>query len=121
MTSLQDARRMALALPEAVEAPHHEMSSFRVRGKIFATVPADGRHLHVFVDESVREPLVAAMPQTYEVLRWGARVVGVRVDLGRAHAGTVADLLRSAWGRKAPQSLRHRYAAPIDRPSPSPS
>jgi len=34
---LELARRYALSLPEAVEEPHFEYASFRVRGKIFAT------------------------------------------------------------------------------------
>ena len=50
MTSLERARAFALSLPEATEEPHHDMSSFRVRGKIFATVPPDGEHLHVYLD-----------------------------------------------------------------------
>ncbi len=31
---------MALALPESVEQDHHGMPSFRVRGRIFATLHA---------------------------------------------------------------------------------
>ncbi|MEJ0066142.1 MAG: MmcQ/YjbR family DNA-binding protein [Caulobacteraceae bacterium] len=38
MASPDDIRRLALALPEAVEADHHGMPSFRVRGKIFSTI-----------------------------------------------------------------------------------
>jgi len=38
MTSEQ-ARTLALALPETVEQDHHGIPSFRVRGKIFATAP----------------------------------------------------------------------------------
>jgi hypothetical protein len=40
---LATARHFALSLPEAVEAPHFEKSSFRVKGKIFATVPEGGK------------------------------------------------------------------------------
>ena len=50
MTTLAQARKIALALPEATEEAHHELTSFRVRGKIFATVP-DDTHLRVMVDE----------------------------------------------------------------------
>jgi len=78
---LEQARRFALSLPEAVEVPHHELSSFRVRGKIFATVPPDERHLHVFVDEQRRESVIAADPAACEKLWWGSKVVGVRVVL----------------------------------------
>ena len=35
--TLDDVRSFALSLPETTEAPHHERTSFRVRGKIFAT------------------------------------------------------------------------------------
>ena len=49
---LADVRAIALGLPEATEAPHHDMTSFRVRGKICATAPPDEAHVHVFVDES---------------------------------------------------------------------
>ena len=51
----ETARAAALALPETTEEPHHHFGSFRVRGKIFVTVPLDRQHLHVFVDEEDRE------------------------------------------------------------------
>jgi hypothetical protein len=38
VTSAEQARRLALALPEAVEQDHHGRPSFRVAGKIFATL-----------------------------------------------------------------------------------
>jgi hypothetical protein len=37
----RDARRMALELPEVTEEPHFHLVSFRVHGKIFATLPPD--------------------------------------------------------------------------------
>jgi hypothetical protein len=36
--STDDARFLALSLPEAVELDHHGRPSFRVGGKIFATL-----------------------------------------------------------------------------------
>ena len=100
-----EARRYALSLPEATEAPHHHLSSFRVRGKIFATVPPDEEHLHVFVPEEEREIAVAANPEACEKLWWGKKVVGVRVRLDRAKAADVRRMLRSAWRGKAPKAL----------------
>ena len=38
---MSQLRTFALALPETTEEPHFNYSSFRVRGKIFATVPPD--------------------------------------------------------------------------------
>jgi hypothetical protein len=45
---LIDARRLAMSLPPVTEEPHFTYTSFRVKGKIFATAPPDGEHLHVF-------------------------------------------------------------------------
>lgn len=103
--TLAEARRVALSLPDATEAPHHAMTSFRVRGRIFATAPADGAHLHVFVDDDERERAIASEPASCEKLWWGKKVVGVRIALERADRAFVARLLRSAWTRNAPKSL----------------
>ena len=101
----EQARAFAMSLPSVTEEPHHAMSSFRVKGKIFATVPPDGLHLHVFVDEEEREQAIAIAPDAFEKLFWGAKAVGVRVVLSGARAAAVEGLLRSAWHRKAPKSL----------------
>ena len=100
-----DVRRIALALPEAAESPHFDMASFRVRGKIFATLPADGRHVHVFVGEEVRAQALAMHGEAVEKLPWGAKVVGLRVELARIDAAALASLLREAWRARAPKGL----------------
>jgi hypothetical protein len=95
---------MALALPETTEEAHHDMSSFRVRGKIFATVPDDA-HLRVMVDEVEIRAAVAANPDVCQELYWGKRLAAVEVDLKRAKTLVVKDLLTDAWIRKAPKKL----------------
>jgi hypothetical protein len=116
MTSLERATAFALSLPEATEEPHHDMSSFRVRGKIFATVPPDGGHLHVFLDEPEAAAWVSEHPDGYELLRWGKRVSGLRVTLGQAPDDQVRELLEESWHRRAPK----RLAAERDRARPAP-
>lgn len=102
---LEQARRYALSLPETTQEPHFEFTSFRVRGKIFATAPPGAAFLHVFVDEDLRAPHMAASPHAFEALRWGAKVVGLRITLARADAATVERLLLESWKRKAPKRL----------------
>ena len=102
---LQQARKYALSLPETTEEPHFEYTSFRVRGKIFATAPPDGQHLHIFVDEDQRAPLIAENPEAFAALHWGAKVVGVRVVLFNANVESVKRLLMQSWTRKAPKRL----------------
>jgi hypothetical protein len=103
-------RRFALSLPEVTEEPHFHYSSFRVKGKIFATVPPEGTLLHIFVGEPELEILPAAQPQAYEKLFWGKKVAGLRVTLAAARPRDVEQLLRTAWLRKAPKKLASAHA-----------
>ena len=61
---LAQVRRFALSLPETNEEPHFHFSSFRVRGKIFATVAPDAEHLHVFVGDEEREIALELIPSS---------------------------------------------------------
>lgn len=98
---LDNVRRMAMALRATTESPHHHYTSFRVRGRIYATAPVEGGSLHVFVDEEDRDRMVKLDPATYAVLSWGKKVVGLRVDLATAQPDDVRALLHTAWQRKS--------------------
>ena len=99
MLEADDARRAALSLPETIEQDHHGRPSFRIRGKIFATL-WDERHMNVMVDEPGIRTAVAAMPDVCEEVWWGKRLAAVRVNLDRAEEPLLADLLADAWERK---------------------
>ena len=105
MAGLDAARQFALSLPGTSEEPHHEMSSFRVGGKIFATVTADERWLHVFVAEPEISASVAEDPAAFQPLIWGKAIRGLRVELAAAAPDRLAELLAEAWRRKAPRRL----------------
>jgi hypothetical protein len=105
MLSAAEARRVALALPEAVEQDHHGRPSFRVAGKIFAT-QWDEHHLNVMLDEGGIRTAIHDDPETFEEVWWGKRLAAVRVDLRRVEARRLADLLEEAWERRAPKRLR---------------
>jgi len=104
-------RRHALSLPEVTEEPHFQYASFRVRGKIFATVPPEEEYIHVFVPEQEREHALAMHPEFMEKLLWGGKVVGLRVNLSLADAATINRLLDRAWESKAPKTLLARIGA----------
>lgn len=108
---LDAVREFALRLPEATEQPHFDMSSFRVRGKIFATVPPDEKHLHIFVDDDETKASVAEDPAAFEELWWGKKLSGVRVNLAAAKAPHVRELLTESWRRKAPKKLVAEFDA----------
>ena len=98
--SPEEARRLALALPGALEADHHARPSFRVGGKIFATL-WDAGHLNVMLDEPGIRTAVEAAPEVCSERWWGKRLSAVQVSLDRADAALVADLLRDAWEYRA--------------------
>ncbi len=98
-------RRLALAFPEATEAPHHEMTSFRVAGKIFATMPPEGGRVHVFLDDAEVDAYCAEFPAAVEELRWGSKRRRCRVVLAHATAPLLRELLTESWRRRAPKRL----------------
>ena len=102
--ALDSVRRLSLALPEVVEADHHGRPSFRVDGRIIATVP-DEQAVNVMVDEDVARAAAAARPDCVALLWWGKKLSGVRVELAAADAGLVGELLDEAWRRRAPARL----------------
>jgi hypothetical protein len=99
-------RKHALSLPEVTEEPHFDYTSFRVRGKIFATVPPDEKHVHVFVAEEHRKPFMAMYSTYICKLTWGKKVIGLRVALADAEPAVVKQLVSFAWQNKAPKSLQ---------------
>ena len=98
-------RQYALGLPGVVEEPHFQYSSFRVRGKIFVTVPPEETHVHVFVGEQLREPALEMYPEFIDKLTWGTKVVWLRIALANARPPIVRQLVRQAWASKAPKTL----------------
>ena len=100
----EDARRLALELPEATEQDHHGRPSFRVTGKIFATL-WDEEHMNVMLDQPGILTAVQARPDCCAERWWGKRLAAVQVDLDRADPSLLEEMLRDAWERKAPRRL----------------
>jgi len=98
---LEDVRKVALALPDTTEEPHHDFGSFRVRGKIFVTIPPGGDLLHIFLPVEQRELALVVDPEFLEPLRWGSKVLGVRARLPLARKATVLSLVRQAHAFKS--------------------
>lgn len=61
-----DIRAIIATLENATEEPHHHLISFRIKGKIFATMPADASFLNIFVPEQAREAMLGMHPDDYE-------------------------------------------------------
>ena len=98
----EDARRIALALPETHEGAHLGHADLRVRNKIFASLPNDPEAVAVKIAPANLDALVASDPATFRDA-WGGRWVGV--TLARVSERVLRDLLTDAWEITAPKSL----------------
>jgi predicted DNA-binding protein (MmcQ/YjbR family) len=87
-----EAARIALSLPGAEQHEHHGTTDFRVRNKIFATLPMPGWMTLRLDPEHARAP-INTNPETFVAHpgAWGERG-WIRVALDRIDADDLADL-----------------------------
>jgi hypothetical protein len=103
----EDFRRLALAMPEAIEAFHMGHPDFRVAGRIFATLGSpDAAWGMVKLTTDQQEMLVAAAPKVFKPVPggWGRRG-STHVHLTAADETTLTSALTMAWWNIAPKSL----------------
>jgi hypothetical protein len=117
-----EARALALALPGAEERSHFDVADFRVRGKIFATLPPGDDRMVVRVDPAEQAVLLAAEPATFSPASgvWGLRGWTV-VQLGSVEVDVLRDLLVDSWRRLASKKVAAAYELVLDgEDSPAP-
>jgi len=106
MTALE-FRRMALSLPQAVEAAHMGHPDFRVAGRIFATLgyPESGWAMVKLTPEQ-QVLFVKTQPAAFAPVKggWG-RGGATNVRLRAAKKGAVREALITAWRNQAPKRL----------------
>ncbi|MFJ6695226.1 MmcQ/YjbR family DNA-binding protein [Streptomyces sp. NPDC091272] len=107
MTTSEDVRRVALALPETAEKLSWGSPTFRVAGKIFAALSDDDRSMAFKCPKEERPELIAAEPAKFFV-RAGH---DDRYDWLRAHLAALRDeeelraILLDSWRQAAPRRL----------------
>ena len=105
MAEREDIRQIALALPEAVEADHHGMPSFRVGGKIFCTLHAEEhRRCMVKLDPEDQHNLCDDAAVTRVPGYWGLKG-STFVAYEQVTRDRLAELIRLAWATAAPKRL----------------
>jgi hypothetical protein len=100
--SADDARRLALSMPGAVEQDHHGRPSFRVDGNIFATLWSENE-MNVMASEPRIRMAVADDPDVCSEVMWGRKLSAVRVKLDVASEELLEDLVGEAWAQRAPK------------------
>jgi hypothetical protein len=99
-------RKLALAFPGAEEKSHLGKADFRVRNKIFATLP-DGETGVVKLTREQQETMVAAEPKIFSAVKGGWGFQGwTRIALGEADETTLKSALSTAFKNVAPKKLK---------------
>ena len=99
-------RRLALELPETVQADHHGKAAFVVAGKIVCTLHTDQPRMMVKLEPEDQHNLAAAHPGVIEPVPgyWG-RKGSTFVRYERADETLLRMLLWMAWTKVAPKRL----------------
>jgi hypothetical protein len=102
----KEFRRIALSMPDAVEASHMGHPDFRVGGKVFATMGyPDERYAMVKLTPEQQASVVAASPEMFAPVPggWGRRG-STHVVLAAAAKSAVRSALATAWENVVPKS-----------------
>jgi hypothetical protein len=108
----EDFRRLALSLPETVEAAHMSHPDFRVGGKVFASLGApDAAWGMVKLAPEEQELRIEAEPAVFRAAKgaWG-RCGYTSVRLDAVSEASVASAMRAAWLNTAPKRLRDQFS-----------
>ncbi len=100
-------RRVALALPEALEGSHHGKADFRVGKRVFATLGyPDEKWGMVKLTPEQQTMLVDAEPDVFRPVpgAWGKNG-STNVLLAKIDQVTLRSALKMAWTNVAPKSL----------------
>ncbi len=100
-------RKLALSMPDAIEAPHFELASFRAGGNIFATLSEKDARAMVKLTPEQQEVLTAAEPEIFQRIpnAWGDKGA-TWMHLRNADAKTVLSALQFATANVAPKKKR---------------
>ena len=110
MITIEQARQMALSLPETEEKPHFDLTSFRVKNKIFATIHAKKNYVMVKlrpIDQSVfcsyDKEVIFPVPGG-----WGKKGATF-INLKKVRKSMLMDALKTAWKTVAPPKIFGKY------------
>lgn len=110
MPDAEDARRIALSLPDTTEKTAWSMPTFRVAGKMFATLPEDETSIAVRCPKEERDELVLAEPEKFWIAGHEAQFAWVRARLAALDdEAELRDILADSWRQAAPSRLQDAH------------
>ncbi len=106
MATEDDARRIALSLPETSEKPSYGTPGFRVKDKLFARMHDLPETLVVWVaDMAEKEALLASSPATFFETPHYDGYPMLLVRLPAIDVDELAEVLSDSWRARAPRRL----------------
>ncbi|MFJ9665108.1 MmcQ/YjbR family DNA-binding protein [Streptomyces sp. NPDC101219] len=106
MPDADDVRRIALSLPDTTEKTAWSMPTFRVAGKMFATLPEDETSIAVRCPTQERDELVLAEPEKFWIATHEAKFAWVRARLAALEdEDELRVILADSWRQAAPPRL----------------
>lgn len=106
MPDAEDVRRIALSLPDTTEKIAWSMPTFRVAGKMFATLPEDETSIAVRCPKEERDELVLAEPEKFWIADHEAQFAWVRARLAALEdEDELRAILADSWRQAAPPRL----------------
>jgi hypothetical protein len=120
MATIDDVRRIVLALPETSEGPLYGTPGWRVRDKAFARLRPEADVLVVWcADEGEKEAYIATQPEIFFTLPHYDGHPSVLVRLPAIDVEELRDLLTEAWLVRAPRRLAEAFVASQRPTSPN--
>ena len=110
MITAEQARQIALSMPEAEEREHMSHPDFRVRGKIFATLWPDEAKAVVFADPDSHSDLISEYGGVFSTNGWSEKYGALNVHLEKVSESHFRQLVKASWKRKAPKTLVEQLA-----------
>jgi hypothetical protein len=109
VVSLEQLRKLALALPEVEEGTSYGTPGFRVKGKFLARLREDGEVLVLKIGMFERDVLINGEPEKYFLTPHYADYPTVLIRLAAVEPEELRELLTDAWRIQAPKRLVAHY------------
>lgn len=126
MATVDDVRRIALALPQTTEGQSYGNLAWRVAGKLFAwerplrradiaalgdRVPEGPVYAVMTADEGVKLAMIADDPVVFFTTPHFDGHPAVLFELDRIGTGELTELITDAWLARAPRKLAAEFVA----------
>jgi hypothetical protein len=116
--TVEQFRKMALALPDVEERAHMQHPDFRVRSKIFATLGyPDKEHGVLMLTPEQQNLYVRDTPEIFSPVRgaWG-KAGSTLVSLNAANSEAVGDAMTAAWQNAVSKAAAKKRRSEGSRP-----